>query len=533
MDLAVPEMSRRLRKAKLGVILLAAVCVLTLSLVRHPGGDINYYNSDATWHVLMTMQAYEETPASVHKFVPLINMGGEGDKGISWGATIPDQQGNYYYTSFSAAGFVLPYLFLKLFQLPIAESSLYLFNCLLYFASTALFGVFVTEVFRKTKRPFLVGAIAVVACACPPEVLHGMGVVYWPQSVLQVTLLIQLYAYYRYVDRGSKAGYGVFLLLCLLNPYIEWTGFVANGGFILLELFRLRKQWKRALLGCLLPGVLTVLSFVLFSAHYLWVVTLWDYLEALKNRFIARSTVSNYPFSRLFTGYIDSFLWLWVLLGVLFVAVVLCWRGFTWTKRSVLLRHKWLLFVTLFPVIENILMKGHAILYTYDRMKLIFPLTLILCDLCALLLEKCSAKVWKGVVCAAVLAAAAGNVCSYVGNEAYIWRAEYRENNRILGQYVVPYEADSVMGCTAYGGRSIYLDFERGVHEYVDLDTMTNMAQEAGKRYAILLQFGEDALTSWGMPTYDRVEIYDTQTNELKVVRVTDGAVNVVVSPKT
>jgi len=110
---------------------------------------------------------------------------------------------------------------------------------------------------------------------------------------------------------------------------------------------------------------------------------------------------------------------------------------------------------------------------------------------------------------------------------------QYRENNRILGQYVVPYEADSVMGCTAYGGRSIYLDFERGVHEYVDLDTMTNMAQEAGKRYAILLQFGEDALTSWGMPTYDRVEIYDTQTNELKVVRVTDGAVNVVVSPKT
>lgn len=527
MNLAVPETSQSLRKAKLGVIVLAAICVLALSLVRRPGGDINYYNSDATWHVLMTLQAYEETPASVHKFVPLINMGGEGDKWISWGATIPDQQGNYYYTSFSAAGFVLPYFFLKLLHLPIAESSLYLFNCLLYFASAALFGVFVTEVFRKAKHPFLMGAVAVVVYACPPEVLHGMGVVYWPQSVLQLTLLLQLYAYYRYVDRGSKAGYGVFLLLCLLNPYIEWTGFVANGGFILLELFRLRKQWKRALLGGLLPGMLTVLSFLLFSAHYLWVVTLWDYLEALKNRFIARSTVSNYPFSRLFTGYIESFLWLWVLLGVLFVAVVICWRGFSWTGHSVLLHRKWLLFAALFPAVENILMKGHAVLYTYDRMKLIFPLALILCDLCALLLEKFSARAWTGAVCAAVLLAAAGNVSSYVGNEAYIWGAEYREANRILGQYVVPYEEDSVMGCTAYGGRSIYLDFERGVHEYVDLETMVAMAREEGKRYAILLQFGENALSSWGMPAYDHVQIYDTQTDVLEVVQVVDGAVTV------
>ena len=94
------------------LVLLAAVCVRVLSLCRSPGGDINYYNSDATWHVLMTLQAYEETPASVHKFLPIISMGEEMDKGITWGATIPDGAGNYYYTSFSAAEFVLPCFFI-------------------------------------------------------------------------------------------------------------------------------------------------------------------------------------------------------------------------------------------------------------------------------------------------------------------------------------------------------------------------------------------------------------------------------------
>lgn len=527
MKTEVLERPDTLRRTKLWVVGLAAVCVLVLSVVRTPGGDINYYNSDATWHILMTMQAYEETPAAIHHYAPLINMGEEADKWISWGATVPDEQGNYYYTSFSAAGFALPYFICKLLGLPLAEGSLYAINCVLFFLTAALMGAFAVELFGKTRWPLLAGAVAVAVYVCPPEVLHGTGVVYWPHSVMQLTLLLQLWAYYRWTQRDSKGAWGLFLALCLFNPYLEWTGFVANGGYALAEFFRHRKGWLRGFGSAVAIGVLTVLSFLIFSLHFLSVVDLPSYLEALKGRFLARGTTSSYPFSRLFTGYVDSFLWLWALLAILFVLVVVCWRGFSWRKHSLLMGHKWLLFAAFFPVLENLLMKGHAILYTFDRMKLVFPLALILCDLCLLLAEKLPKRTGAALACALVLAAALGNVTAYVGNEAYVWKADYREGNRQLGQYVVPYEEDSVMGCTAYGGRSIYLDFQRGVHEYVDLDTMIAMAEERGKRYAILLQLGEDALTSWGMPTYDSVQIYDTLTGTLQTLRVEDGTVTV------
>jgi sugar phosphate isomerase/epimerase len=121
-----------------GIILM----VIMVSIIKFRGGEINYLDSDATWHTLLTMQAYDETPISQHKFLPIVSLGGVDNKGISWGATIPDKEGNFYYTSFSPAGFVLPYLFIKVFRLPINEKSLYYFNTLLFAISAVLWAFF-------------------------------------------------------------------------------------------------------------------------------------------------------------------------------------------------------------------------------------------------------------------------------------------------------------------------------------------------------------------------------------------------------
>ncbi len=75
------------------------------TVVRCRSGEIDYLDSDATWHTLLTIECYNETPISQHLFLPIVSMGGEDNKWISWGATIPDKEGNYYYTSFSPAGY--------------------------------------------------------------------------------------------------------------------------------------------------------------------------------------------------------------------------------------------------------------------------------------------------------------------------------------------------------------------------------------------------------------------------------------------
>ena len=121
---------------------------VAVSFVKYRGGEVNYLNSDATWHTLLTMEAYEETPISVHKFLPIVSLGGMDNKHISWGATIPDLEGNYYYTSFSPAGYVLPYFFVKIFHLPINEKSLYIFNTILFSISAVLWLIFLLRVYK-------------------------------------------------------------------------------------------------------------------------------------------------------------------------------------------------------------------------------------------------------------------------------------------------------------------------------------------------------------------------------------------------
>ena len=94
-----------------GLILTIIIgCVLLSSVLRYRSGEIDYLNSDATWHTLLTVECYNETPVSEHLFLPIVSLGSEDDKYIPWGMTIPDERGNYYYTSFSPAGFFAAFI---------------------------------------------------------------------------------------------------------------------------------------------------------------------------------------------------------------------------------------------------------------------------------------------------------------------------------------------------------------------------------------------------------------------------------------
>ncbi|BDR56485.1 hypothetical protein [Xylocopilactobacillus apis] len=127
-----------IKNKKIYVIILTILIVIVLAFVKYKSGEINYIDSDATWHVLYTLKCFDETPLSVHKFLPLTSLGGIDNKYIPWGLTILGNGGNYYYTSFSGIGYALPYLFLKLFNLGFNEFSIYLFNTILFIISALI-----------------------------------------------------------------------------------------------------------------------------------------------------------------------------------------------------------------------------------------------------------------------------------------------------------------------------------------------------------------------------------------------------------
>jgi hypothetical protein len=210
-------------------LLLAVVSII----IRIPDFKHNdFHNSDATWHVLHTLRCYEETPISTHKFLPIVTLGAAEDKFITWGATIPDQYGNYYYTSFSPAGFVAPYLFMKLLRIPISLMGLYAFNLVLLILCFIFTATLFCKLFKIIGKNYI-WLMSAVIYLFQPEIMQGQGITYWPHSLYQLIFLLQLNLLFSVYTRKN---YLFMLLLCFLGAYTEWTGYCVNIGIALMYL---------------------------------------------------------------------------------------------------------------------------------------------------------------------------------------------------------------------------------------------------------------------------------------------------------
>jgi len=506
-------------KIRLIYIFVLSIVIVT-SIINLKSGDIEYFDSDATWHTMLTIQAYKETPITEHKFLPIVSLGKDSDKHISWGATVVGENGNYYYTSFSPAGYFLPYIFIQIFNLPVAEESLYIFNSILLIISTLIMLTLILDIFKESKWKYLLGFLTSCIFVFQPEIMHGMGLVYWHQSVMQVTLLLQIYFYYIYRNYNSKKAKTFFYIMCVINPYIEWTGYVANIGFALAECINKRKNLKKALFAAINIGILTMLSFSLFVIHYISVVNVKLFLVALKNRFLARNFATSTSIISLIKGYGRSLYYTCFLLVVIGFMVIFVKKE-KLCEKSYLLNHKWLILVTIFPVIENLIMKQHAVSYSYDRMKIIFIICLVFSDILHILLESFSNYFIKSIVLILTIISCLGNLYIYNTSQWYIWEAPYMEQNRIIANYLNERYPEAIYGTTNNSVRGyINLVLHRGVYEWKDIDTLLSIAQREGKREVVVIKQDDNyntgikhvpnataGLTNWQAIVYDSKEM--------------------------
>lgn len=459
------------------LVTISILAAILVSIFKYRDGEINYYNSDATWHTLYIIECYNETPIAEHLFLPIVTLGSSSDKYVPWGATIPDINGNYYYTSFSSAGYFLPWIFFKIFHLPVAEKSLYIFNTVLFAISAVLWTVFLYEIYAENRGRHFIAFAGTAIYIFSPELLHGMGVVYWHQSVMQVALLIQLLAYYQIKNRNSKIAVAVFYLFCVINPYIEWTGYVANGGYVLTELLSNRKiikfgnRLKRAVLIC----CFTVVSFGIFVEHYLLRVDKDIFFITVKNRFLARSSDASISFSDVIGGYGKSFKYIWIL-----VLIFIIWN--IANDKKIEIKHCTELFIVSFMLCENLLMKQHAIAYPYDRMKCVFLLSLILCELIAQVLEHYESIKYAAVIILIMMLSICGwNYKTYVESESYIWETNYQADNKILAGYISNTYPNATYFFGSYIRGYMNLLFHRSIYEFTTLENAIKIADENGQ----------------------------------------------------
>ncbi len=342
--------------------------------------NITMQNIDASYHVLLTDTAYERTPIKTHLFLPLISLGNEIDKGIPWGEAIHDRKrSNYYYSSFSSLGFLAPYLFFKIINVQPDLIHLIYFNIGIATLCTFLMIILCAEIHRtffpKTELKLIPLFLAAATYLFSLESLYSHGIIYWHQSLYQPILITQLFLLLRLLRHELSLGGSIaFIVLSVLGPLVEWTGYITNLGLSLSILIYLGINKKSSCyVGMLILA--TIFSGCIFILHFLLVIDPYYFFYSLKNRFLARTITSGEYLSQislLFRGYLQSY-------SLLIIVAII---AFCMLLMNNIKEHRklfWIfLFASFFPVLENIIMLQHAGEYHFDRLKVVIPLIILI-----------------------------------------------------------------------------------------------------------------------------------------------------------
>ncbi len=491
---ASPAIKRRRLAVWAAAVLSAAVLLACGIALRRPAPDAIYVNQDANWHVLHTLHCYNGIPASEHLFLPLVTPNDDA-RGLAWGATPQGQNGIYYYTSFWPAGFVLPWLFAKASGLGYTPAMLYALNGILLALTLLAVTLWLVRLFGKTLYAPLLVPLAAALYLFQPEIMQGQGAVYWHQSVNQLLLACQLLAFSWYGKRAGKAGfYACSFLLCLF----EWTGLVANAGYALLMLLwgvpgEGKPKGRARLARCAGLGGLTAATLGMVLWHYAQRLAPGDLLAALTGSMAVRGDVNYAPLLQYFVLLFRSLRPLWMLAGLLLVAALLVPKA----RRALpaLLREygPWLA-VSAFPMLENAVLRQHALEYSYDRMKAVFPL---LCAVCMLLraLAGALAGAWRKlalpVALAGALALGGFALAGYVRlPNYYVLRddAGYLANNQELANVLAAYPREECLyGFPVPVRGYTNITFGGGALELANPESTLAEAAARDKQYAIFV----------------------------------------------
>ena len=330
-------------------------------------------------HIIVTETAFDQVPWRTHLFLPLFTLGERYDKFIDQhpDAAAPDPLGNYYYTSTPPLTFVLPYLAAKLTTGTPTLYGLRWYNMSLGVLAALALAMLVRLCLRGTRGSpgSVLACTAAIIYMTAPESLKSHAIDLWAQQFTAVLLPLQIAAFLFYPSAT------LLFALAFIGCLADWTCYVANGAMIGLagiSYWRTRDHVSlHAALsiaaGCLLGG-----SAMLAWFHH--VMTLGTYFHDLAMRSEARSTGGWRWFYYFLPRYLES-LGMFAFLGLAALAFRLRPGAPSLTrhgndgKRSAtrilggvdpLLLSLSIMGVAL---VENLLVKGHALLFSYDRLK--------------------------------------------------------------------------------------------------------------------------------------------------------------------
>lgn len=519
---------RRARSAKSAAMALGLICVAFLLSVtmraQQAQEDTGAQGLEATYHALWTARALDNSPPSSHLFLPTITERPSPQREVKWGLTVATPGGSYVYTSFPPLGFLLPELALGWRAGSISFSELVYFNFVVgliaAFAMAGLARAAVLSILDDSEESAVTGwivfGLAGVLYLFLRESLGSHGGVYWPHSLAQLPLIL-----------GSWCAFGIFQgrrivrnivglgLACLVYPSLEWTGFIFGAGVFLALASMLYTSLRTGQPEAPSRGQIIVALSVVMAAtvaaglgiilHYVLAVGLGPLMEAFASRASAR-TFRLSAAMRLPLGYFISFGAL-VPLALLALHFAIKRRWF-FDNRPVWL----LLFVTAFPLLENVVMMQHASEFSFDRLKGAVPLLLI--SMLVLTAERLARNVLVVTGLAGLVIASNLQIWSWDLLFYRPWGDAVRDNETIVRQF----KQDPLAECAVHGSLGpvrgyLNLLLDRDIHEKTDEKTLISVASRQRDCGAVLIKT-ENVFTD--LPRVQWIAVYDAKGQLLR-----------------
>lgn len=515
-------------KLQLSIIISLILIIISISL-RIPKNGINYKSSDATYHTLYTMKCYDDTPVTIHKFLPLVSLGEEGDKNIPWGACILGKHGNFYYTSFSAFGFVVPFLFVKLFRLPININSIYILNSILCVATLITMIAIFCQLFKKYIDKSTIILLTSISYLFFTEVMQSQGAVFWVHSIFQFLIGIQFLLFMNFQNKKAKIG---FYIMCVIMPFAEWTGFISNFAFAIVFFIKDAINNKKISIQCLKKtlfiGFLTLLSLLLFCLHFLMNIEPDVFFESLKIRFLSRAfTVSNVNVKDLINGYFLSYKYM-ILLDIFMFIFIVCIKKLRIKLWELIKEYKDAVIFFILIQLENIIMLQHAVSYTYDRLKFAYILLLvffIMLSTFSIIKNKSKNLILLSTLIILILTSVL-NIRNYTPKNSpnYLYNINYQDNNNTIVNYIKEnYNDENSIVCSNGIVRGYTnLLFGRGIYELREYDSCIELLNDKNKDYLIYIYSVPNTQYEQSDEIYS-VVIYDKLNNSIKKVYTIDS----------
>jgi hypothetical protein len=465
-------------------------------------------NISASHHVLLTVEALNRTPVAVHHMLPIVTLGRTLDREVPFGASVRAPNGIYYYTSFPPLGFIAPWAFFQTTHLAPTVANLMVFNFAIHLAATLLLALLVVEVLARAgadaSMQRIVAAIAGATYLFAYEAAYSHGLVYWHHSLFQVAWLAQLVAAARVfhsLDDGTapnRLEIGLLLTASFLAPSIEWSGYL-SGAAIAGALWWSGRRERRGWALALATLAATAAAGVVLIAQFASVVGLEPLIAALGERAGARSVVHGSLMS-LVAGYAESFGWYLLLAGAVLAAYVIQVRRAppAWASR--------ILVVATIPLVENVVLAEHATIYTYDRLKALVVVVLVLALFIAFLSSSFRDRalfLWMAAVVAALVQPGPSRV--WPVNPPLESNTPLFERLRAVAR-----------PCAVYGMNNIsraWVDLSLGANVYESIpgmDSLRRIVAARGACQGIYLRVGRDLSESiylWRFAT-----VYDAAT---------------------